>query len=97
MESGYLTREAFFLALTRLIEQECFAPIGVVVRRYKVSTSFAYKGGANVLGQCISPHATADHTAQIAISPFEDNSLVVGNQAEDGLMTIKTIDLVVPP
>jgi hypothetical protein len=67
------TREEVLISLGKLLEQECFAPIDVIVPRYKVAPSFAFKGGANVRGQCISRHCTADDVAQVVISPFIDN------------------------
>jgi hypothetical protein len=75
---NYDLREDYLQALVNLLRQ-LFEAIGVELPRVRVSCSWAYGGGRNVVGQCFPPAMVADGIPQIKISPILEDPFVVAH------------------
>ena len=75
---NYEYREDYLQALVALLRQ-LFASIGVRLPEVRVSCSWAYRGGRNVIGQCFPPTMVADGISQIKISPVLEDPFVVAH------------------
>ena len=73
---NYEYREDYLQALVTLL-RELFEAIGIELPRVRVSCSWAYRGGRNVLGQCFPPSMVADGIPQIKISPILEDPFVI--------------------